>query len=75
LSAVTLKNEQPLRTTGISIREYRDINKQKDAALEKDRMMELLKKNNGNVQQTAKELGLSRPTLYKKMHSYQIEKV
>jgi DNA-binding NtrC family response regulator len=70
--ALTLKNEQPLLATGMSIREYRDINKQKDAALEKDRLLELLKKNNGNIMQTAKELGVSRPTLYKKMQNYQI---
>jgi transcriptional regulator of acetoin/glycerol metabolism len=57
---------------GISIREYRNINKQKDLEAEKDRLLELLKKNNGNIMQTAKELGVSRPTLYKKMQNYHI---
>jgi PAS domain S-box-containing protein len=71
-SAVTIKSEQTLRATGISIREYRDQNKQKDAVAEKDRLIELLKKNNGNIMQTAKDLGLSRPTLYKKMQNYHI---
>ena len=70
--AVTVKNEQPSQVTGISIREYRDMNKQKDAAVEKDLLIELLKKNNGNIMRTAKELGLSRPTLYKKMQHYYI---
>jgi transcriptional regulator with PAS, ATPase and Fis domain len=71
-SAVTIKSEQTLRATGISIREYRDQNKQKDEVAEKDRLIELLKKNNGNIMQTAKELGVSRPTLYKKMQNYHI---
>jgi len=70
--AVTVKNEQPSQVTGISIREYRDRNKQKDASVEKDLLIELLKKNNGNIMRTAKELGLSRPTLYKKMQHYYI---
>ena len=70
--AVTVKNEQPSQVTGISIREYRDMNKQKDEAVEKDLLIELLKKNNGNIMRTAKELGLSRPTLYKKMQHYYI---
>jgi sigma-54 dependent transcriptional regulator, acetoin dehydrogenase operon transcriptional activator AcoR len=70
--AMTVKNEQPSQVTGISIREYRDMNKQKDAAVEKDLLIELLKKNNGNIMRTAKELGLSRPTLYKKMQHYYI---
>jgi PAS domain S-box-containing protein len=70
--ALTVKSEQPAQATGISIREYRDMNKQKDAAVEKDRLIELLKKNNGNIMRTAKELGLSRPTLYKKMQNYHI---
>jgi len=69
---VTVKNEQPSQVTCISIREYRDMNKQKDAAVEKDLLIELLKKNNGNIMRTAKELGLSRPTLYKKMQHYYI---
>jgi PAS domain S-box-containing protein len=70
--ATIVKNDQPSRTTGITIREYRDQNKQKDAVAEKDRLVELLKKNNGNIMRTAKELGLSRPTLYKKMQNYHI---
>jgi DNA-binding NtrC family response regulator len=69
---VTIKSEQPSRATGISIREYRDLNKQKDATAEKNRLIELLKKNNGNIMRTAKELGLSRPTLYKKMQNYHL---
>ena len=71
-SAAAVKSEQTAPIPGITIMEHRDLNKQKNAAAEKDRLIELLKKNNGNIMQTAKDLGLSRPTLYKKMHNYHI---
>ncbi|MCE5286125.1 MAG: sigma-54-dependent Fis family transcriptional regulator [Pelosinus sp.] len=41
--------------------------------LEKDRILSLLNQYAGNVSKVARELGISRKTLYNKMHAYAIE--
>ena len=39
---------------------------------EKERIIEKLKDNNGNISATAEMLGMSRPTLYSKINKYRI---
>lgn len=41
--------------------------------LEELHIIQVLEKNNNNIEKTAKELGLSRATLYRKIKKYQIE--
>lgn len=41
--------------------------------VERDRIISALKKHNGNLSRTAMELGISRPTLYKRMGKYGID--
>jgi DNA-binding NtrC family response regulator len=40
--------------------------------IEKQTILKALEKNNGNISETAKELGLGRTTLYRKMQKYKI---
>lgn len=42
--------------------------------IEKETIIEALRKKNGNLSQVAKLLGISRPTLYRKMKLYQIRR-
>jgi len=52
----------------VSIKGARERSRQQAANKEKNRIIELLDKYNGNIFRTAKELGISRTTLYKKIH-------
>ena len=40
--------------------------------MEKDLIIETILKNNGNITRSASELGISKPTIYRKMKKYNI---
>ena len=44
-----------------------------DETMQKDRIIKALKQTDGNKRQAAKLLGISPPTLYKKMEQYNIQ--
>jgi transcriptional regulator with PAS, ATPase and Fis domain/ABC-type branched-subunit amino acid transport system substrate-binding protein len=55
-----------------SINNVQDI-KQQNHDLNKKLIIKVLLKTNGNISKTAKYLGISRPTLYRKLKEYEIE--
>lgn len=52
----------------VSIKEVRDRSRLQAVNKEKNRIIELLNKHDGNISKAANELGISRTTLYKKMN-------
>ena len=40
--------------------------------LEKTTILDVIEKNNGNISKSAKELGLTRTALYRRLHKYDI---
>ena len=65
----------PLRAngTGETIWDARQSGKQHLENWERERIIELLQVFNGNISRVAKEMGISRTTLYKKMLKYKVE--
>lgn len=60
------------RTTEVSIFEARQSSRKMRAELEKQTMMDLLDKHEGNVSRVAREMGFDRSTIYRKMRQYHI---
>ena len=59
--------------TGKTIKEFREYNKQLIHEEERLQIIELLKIHKGNVSQVARDMGISRTTLYKKMQKYKVD--
>lgn len=57
---------------GITIYEARMNDRQVRSEEERQRIIELLHKHRGNVSKVAREMGLDRSTIYRKMRNYQI---
>jgi len=62
------------KSAGININRERKQRKEKIEAMEKEEIMKLLVKSGGNISQAAKEMGVSRNTLYRKINSYGLER-
>jgi transcriptional regulator of acetoin/glycerol metabolism len=60
------------RTTEVSIFEARQSSRKMRAELEKQTMIDLLDKHEGNVSRVAREMGFDRSTIYRKMRQYHI---
>lgn len=58
----------------ITIHEAHFQKKQNKKKIEKERILFLLNKNQGNITQVAREMGIARSTLYRKMKTYQIDR-
>lgn len=56
----------------LTIYEARMTDRQQRSEEERQRIIELLQKHNGNVSKVAREMGIDRSTVYRKMRSYQI---
>ena len=48
------------------------IEETKLSTLEKNTIMRVIEKNNGNITKAAKELGLTRTALYRRLNKYEI---
>lgn len=72
LDQLTLEPARPMPASPITANRTGTL-KEMTESLEKFHIAEALKKNNGNISQTARELGLSRLGLHKKMQRYQID--
>jgi len=57
--------ESPLTTTG-------DKEESKLSAVEKNTILRVIEKHNGNITKAAKELGLTRTALYRRLSKYDI---
>lgn len=62
-----------LKKRGRSIKEARELSKLRMQEEERLLIIELLQASEGNVSQVARELGISRTTLYKKMEKYKVD--
>lgn len=62
-----------LKKRGRSIKEARELSKLRMQEEERLLIIELLQACEGNVSQVARELGISRTTLYKKMEKYKVD--
>ncbi|MGI6686348.1 MAG: helix-turn-helix domain-containing protein [Bacillota bacterium] len=65
------KNKKP---DAVSINRERQRRKEKMEAFEKKELVELLFKCGGNITQVAREMGVSRNTIYRKINTYGIER-
>ena len=62
-----------MKKPGRSIKEARELSKLLMQEEERLLIIELLQAYEGNVSQVARELGISRTTLYKKMEKYKVD--
>lgn len=60
----------PIETRATGSHEEKETNLK---ALERNTILKVIKKNNGNITRAAKELGLTRTALYRRMSKYDIE--
>lgn len=61
-----------LHPANLTVNKARASSKEMKAELEKIAIARLIEKHNGNISRIASELGISRPTLYKKMRSHSL---
>jgi PAS domain S-box-containing protein len=66
-SPVTFYRKQ--QQSELSIKDVRDLSRLQAIDKEKNKIIELLNKHNGNISSVAKELGVSRTTVYKKIRN------
>ncbi len=69
-----LPSERGEESPGINISEERKRQKEKLKSLEKEEIINLLVKHGGNISQAAKEMGVSRNTMYRKINEYGLKK-
>jgi len=60
--------EKTQQRSDVSIKDARDWSRLQAISRKKNKIIELLNKHNGNISGVAKELGVSRTTVYKKIH-------
>ncbi|MFH1078768.1 MAG: sigma 54-interacting transcriptional regulator [Pseudomonadota bacterium] len=64
-----------MKQSGLTLKEAHDQNRLREVDEEKNRIIRLLGRHNGNISSVAREMGISRTTLYKKMQTYRHEPV
>jgi len=59
----------PIETAGLSSEEPKDL---KLSTIEKNTILRVIEKHHGNITKAAKELGLTRTALYRRLSKYDI---
>ena len=59
----------PIETTPIEVTEIDDTNL---SSVEKNTILKVIEKHNGNISKAAKELGITRTALYRRLNKYDI---